>query len=257
MRRAWTWVPILLIVSNLSVRTGQAQDKSYEHGSESWRKLEGPFHENCSKCHQRLGERLAKPVREWRGSIHDRSGVFCDTCHGGDPLSTVLPVAMGGQNGFMEAPRPKGIPAFCGRCHEDALKSFKESAHGDIFETNDFEPGCVSCHNSHDVRETTLDLVSLDAACGKCHDQNYINETKIPLVEANQLVKQLYARLDTLPATDPTVPGIRIRLDAAHKQFRKLAHFLSDNKIRQKKVAVDKELARLQGIITFDDTMTR
>lgn len=257
MRRAWLWVSITMIVMSLGGRAGWAQEKPYAQGSTSWKKLEGRFYENCSKCHQRLGERLSRPAKEWRGSVHERNGVFCDTCHGGDPLSTVLPVAMGPQNGFMEAPLPKGIPKDCGRCHAEALQSFKESAHGDIFETNDYEPGCVSCHNSHNVSAVSFDLISLDAACGKCHDQNYINETKNPLVQTEQLITQLDARLNALPATDPRVPGMRARLDAARTQFKRLAHYLNENIIRQKKAAVDKELAKLQGMIDLDDTVTR
>lgn len=257
MRRGWIWGLIVMMGVSVTSRTGQAQENPYTHGSTSWKKLEGPFSENCSKCHQRLGERLSKQVSEWRGSVHARSGVFCDTCHGGDPLSTVLPVAMGPQNGFMEAPLPKDIPKDCGRCHEEALQSFKESAHGDIFDTNDYEPGCVTCHNSHNVSEVSLDLVSLDAACGTCHDQNYINETKNPLVQTDQLVKHLYTQLNALPATNPAVPGLRARLDAARKKVRQLAHHLNENMIRQKKAAVDRELVKLQGIIKFDETVTR
>lgn len=255
-------MPVLLIVLSVSARTGQAQDKPYAHGSESWRKLEGPFRENCSKCHQRLGEPMARQVKEWRGSVHERNGVFCDTCHGGDPLSTVLPVAMGAQNGFMETPHPKDMLVFCGRCHEEELKNLQESLHGLNFIENDFDPSCVTCHNSHNVREVSLDLIALDPVCGKCHtarsiDQGKIHRMKLELTQADQLVKQLYARLDTLPATDPAVPGMRVRLDAAYKQLRALAHFFSEEKIRQKKVGVDKELTKLQGIINFSDTVTR
>ncbi len=220
----------------------------------SWRKLDTHMTDNCALCHQRLGEPLAKQVAEWQGSIHAWRGVFCDTCHGGDPTSTILTVAMGEQNGFMDAPLPEAIPEDCGRCHAESLESFYESAHGDLFEANDFEPGCVTCHNSHDVREVSIDMVSITAACGDCHDQDYIDEVRLPLIGTDTRIGQLFGQIIALPGSHPNLPYLRGRLIRARKQFRQLAHYLTTNTIVTRRQAVDRELDYIEFMLHFDDS---
>lgn len=258
MKHSGFWMVLAFVLFGfVLVVHAQSPQRTPDSPTESWKVIEGPFNDYCTMCHQRLGTRLADPVKEWRGSIHAWRGVFCDTCHGGDPTSTVLTIAMGEQNGFMEAPLPPAIPEDCGRCHEAALQSWKESVHGDLFEVNDYEPNCVTCHNSHDVREVSLNLVSLDAACGECHNIDYINEVRLPLEAADKKLKDLYARVNAMPAGNPNVPYIRNRLDRVQKEFRGLAHYLSSNIIVQRRQSIDRELGYIEFLIAFDDSVVR
>ena len=220
----------------------------------SWRKLDTRMTDNCALCHQRLGEPFAKQVSEWEGSIHAWRGVFCDTCHGGDPTSTILTVAMGEQNGFMDAPLPQAVPEDCGSCHPESLKSFSESAHGELFEANDFEPSCVTCHNSHDVQEVNLDMISLTAACGECHDQDYIDEVRNPLVDTDLRIDRLYSQVISMPGNNPNTPYLRNRLLRARKQFRQLAHYLTTNTIISRRQGIDRELDYIEFMVNFDDS---
>ncbi len=98
------FVPVMLALLTLVVPRVEAQEQAYGKGATTWKQVDGPFFETCSMCHQRLGERLAPQVEEWRDSVHYRNGVFCDSCHGGDPTSTVLPISMGEAAGFDPIP---------------------------------------------------------------------------------------------------------------------------------------------------------
>jgi len=248
------WITaILLLVESVDVSYGQAQ-RTPDSPATSWRKLDTKMSDNCALCHQRLGEPLAKQVEEWQGSIHFWRGVSCDACHGGDPTSTINTVAMSETNGFMDAPIPEAIPADCGQCHQDALASFQESAHGELFDVNDYEPGCVTCHNSHDVREVNMDLVSTTAACGECHDVDYIDEVRIPLIDTDERISALYTTINAMPTDNPNAPYLRYRLDRARKEFRKLGHYLTTNTIVTKRQSVDKELDFIDFMIDFDDS---
>lgn len=264
LQRVWMGAPIVMTALSLCVSAVRAQnldEKPYSRGSESWKKVEGPFNENCSKCHQRLGERLAEQVKEWQSSIHYKYGIFCDSCHGGDPISTVLPVAMGEKNGFKPSPGPKDIPRFCGpECHQDAFATNEGNVHTEDFPENKWEPTCVYCHGSHEVQPVNLDLISLESkACKPCHDrQFYIRQTRRDELEAsNNFANKLYAELENMPDENPMKSVIRVRLDKAHKELRKLAHYFNRKKIDAALESVDRELAYLKSIIEFDESRTR
>lgn len=248
------WLTALIVVIASADLSSAQNARTPDSPVTSWRKLDTAMSDNCALCHQRLGEPLAKQVAEWQGSIHFWRGVSCDECHGGDPTSLINTVAMSEENGFMEAPTPENIPADCGQCHQDALAAFQESAHGELFDVNDYEPGCVTCHNSHDVREVSLDLVSASAACGECHDLDYINEVRDPLVDTDQRISTLYDQVNALPRDNPNAPYLRNRLDRARKDFRQLAHYLTNNTIVTKRQSVDRELDFIEFMIKFDDS---
>ena len=256
MNRLGLITALILAVGSANVSYGQTA-RTPDSPVESWRMLDTRMSDNCALCHQRLGEPLAKQVKEWQGSIHFWQGVSCDACHGGDPKSLINTVAMSAENGFMEAPIPEAIPADCGQCHQDALASFNESAHGELFDANDFEPGCVTCHNSHDVREVSMDLVTLEASCGECHAMDYISEVRDPLMNTDQRITQLYGQINAMPSTNPNVPYLRNRLDRARKAFRKLAHYLATNTIVTKRQSVDQELDHIAFMINFDDSSVK
>ena len=244
---------VLIIISTNNDHVVHGQ-RNPESPVTSWRKLNVNMTDNCALCHQRLGEPLAKQVKEWQGSIHAWRGVFCDTCHGGDPTSTILTVAMGEQNGFKDAPLPESIPEDCGRGHPESLASFYESAHGELFEANEFEPGCVTCHNSHDVSVVSMDLISMSAACGECHNQDYIDEVRSPLINTDTRINQLYEKIIAMPGDKPNEPYLRNRLIRVRKQFRQLAHYLANNTIVSKRQKIDRELDYIDFMLDFDDS---
>ena len=254
----WVYPPVVMIMFCLCVTvTSQAQEKAYGKGATSWKQVDGPFFETCSMCHQRLGERLSSQVLEWRGSVHYRNGVFCDSCHGGDPTSTVLTISMGEASGFQSDPSPQETPDFCGpSCHPTAFTISEANIHTEDFEDNDWAPNCVTCHGSHEVQEVNLDLVSLEEkTCGPCHSRAfYIRQTeKQSLTDAHQLVEDLYIQLETMPE-QPTKNTIRVRLDKAFKDLRGLAHYFNRRQIRASKAPIDRELTYIMSILDFSES---
>ena len=251
------YLPAVMMMLCLSVTTSQAQEKAYARGASSWQKVDGPFFETCSMCHQRLGERLSEQVLEWRDSVHYRSGVFCDSCHGGDPTSTVLPISMGEAAGFVSDPNPQTTPDFCGpSCHPSAFTISEANIHTEDFEDEGWEPNCVTCHGSHEVQEVDLDLVTLEEkTCGPCHSRAfYIRQTeKQALVEAHQIVEDLYIQLETMPE-QPIKNTIRVRLDKAFKDLRGLAHYFNRKQIQEAIAPIDRELAYIKGILDFSES---
>ncbi|MBT5876176.1 MAG: hypothetical protein HOH43_22300 [Candidatus Latescibacteria bacterium] len=251
------FIPAVITLLCLSIGESHAQEQAFGKGATSWKQVDGPFFETCSMCHQRLGERLAEQVMEWRDSVHYRSGVFCDSCHGGDPTSTVLPISMGEAAGFVSDPSPMDTPNFCGpSCHVEAFTISEANIHTEDFEDEEWEPNCVTCHGSHDVQEVNLDLVSLEEkTCGPCHSRAfYIRQTeKQSLVEAHQLVEDLYIQLETM--SDQPIKGtIRVRLDKAFKDLRSVAHYFNRAQIREAKAPIDRELAYIKGILDFSES---
>ena len=260
----WRYVTIVVATLSLCIGTARAQEEvqevespSYAQGSKSWQKLDGPFFETCSMCHQRLGERLSEQVAEWRGSVHFSSGVFCDSCHGGNPMSTILTVSMGEAYGFKSDPSPEGVPNFCGpSCHESAYSVNEANIHTEDFPDEGWEPNCVTCHGSHEVQEVNMDLVSLEEnTCGPCHSRAfYLRQTeKESLVNSHQLIEDLYAQLEMMPEM-PIKNTIRVRIDKAYKDLRGLAHYFNRRQIRAEKAPIDTELGYIKGILDFSES---
>ncbi|MFQ6111795.1 MAG: cytochrome c3 family protein [Nitrospinota bacterium] len=140
----------------------------------------------CLTCHSALKGRLGAPVEKWKKSIHEKARVFCQDCHGGDPLS--LEKAKSPEAGFRGKLRPKEVPLVCGGCHSnvermrqynlrtDQLAEYKTSVHGRrLLEDGDERVAtCASCHGAHEVRKKSDSLspvfhTNVPETCGKCH----------------------------------------------------------------------------------------
>src|SRR5215467_3614958 len=72
---------------------------------------------SCVECHTQMGDDLAAPVRAIEGDVHQKNGLSCSDCHGGDPSQDDPTAAMSPAKGFVGKPKPKDVGAFCGKCH--------------------------------------------------------------------------------------------------------------------------------------------
>jgi len=122
----------------------------------------------CAHCH-------AAEVIDLRKSVHAKAGeknalgegslLTCDKCHG--PLDHhLLPVK------DPKSPvRLEGQVEHCGGCHEENLKTFLQSVHGQALEKKGLSvgPGCADCHGSHLVERITIFEGHVADTCGKCH----------------------------------------------------------------------------------------
>lgn len=163
--------------------------------------------DSCVECHSRLDGKLSEPVRLMNDNIHRARGFSCNDCHGGDPTQDDKNAAKNPGKGYQGKPKPADIPAFCGKCHNDAffIKSFNPalrvdqmreyatSVHGQLLQSGDTKVAtCVSCHSTHDIRAISDPLSgvypsNVAETCSKCHgNADYMKDYKIP---TDQFVK--------------------------------------------------------------------
>jgi predicted CXXCH cytochrome family protein len=120
----------------------------------------------CATCHASLSEpTLAAPVKATIGDVHDKTGVRCADCHGGDPGAIDKAAAHAAAHGYRGKPSGATI---CATCHVLLNEKFKTSAHAQIFET-----ACVECHSNHGVKKPSDAMLGTasDAVCASCHSE--------------------------------------------------------------------------------------
>ncbi len=129
---------------------------------------------SCVHCHSRLpgGSFVGAKSHGWTGSIHEKHGVTCDKCHGGDPRASGQKEAHAGLLGSSNPGSPvyfKNIPATCGKCHGAEYYKFTQSLHYKKLESTGRGPECVTCHGSMVTSILTPDTIA--AVCEQCHNE--------------------------------------------------------------------------------------
>ncbi len=146
--------------------------------------------DQCIECHRALDEEeLAAPARGFSEDVHNREGLGCAACHGGDPTAEDPEEAMDPARGFRGAPERGEIPRFCGACHADAsfIKRFdpnlptdqwsqyRTSVHGRRVAQGDGNAAvCTSCHGVHGIRRvkdprSPVYPTHVVDTCASCH----------------------------------------------------------------------------------------
>lgn len=129
---------------------------------------------SCVRCHSQLpgGSFVGAKSHSWTGSLHQKHGVTCDKCHGGDPLAPEQKEAHAGVLGSSNSGSPvyfKNIPSTCGKCHGAEFYKFTQSRHYRILESAGKGPECVTCHGSMVTSVLTPDTIA--AVCEQCHNE--------------------------------------------------------------------------------------
>jgi cytochrome b subunit of formate dehydrogenase len=141
----------------------------------------------CGQCHARieLAEKfripVVRPVEAYLQSAHARAvaagrhGAACGDCHG---AHEVLPAS------DPRSPIARtNVPATCGKCHADILRTYTDSVHGDaLAHGHSSAPVCTDCHGEHRILEPGEPTSPVFAAnipretCGRCHGNERLNE---------------------------------------------------------------------------------
>jgi cytochrome c553 len=173
---------------------------------------------SCVSCHLEMGEELAVPVEGMKEDVHDRQGLSCADCHGGDPeagLDGDMEAAKNPAKGYIGKPKRTAIPQFCARCHSDPnymrrfnprvatdqLGSYKTSVHGQRLQKGDTKVAvCTDCHGVHGIRNakdarSAVYPLNIPQTCGRCHaDAEYMKAYGIPTDQIEQYQTSVHGK---------------------------------------------------------------
>ena len=129
---------------------------------------------SCVNCHSKLPNSsfVGLKSHDWKGSIHQKQGVTCDKCHGGNPAAADEKEA---HSGVLSSSNPqsrvyyKNIPSTCGRCHGAEFYKFTQSYHFKKLEATGRGPNCVTCHGS--MVTSVLNPDDIANVCVRCHNE--------------------------------------------------------------------------------------
>jgi cytochrome b subunit of formate dehydrogenase len=128
--------------------------------------------ETCGSCHELVLEHWRDESthgqlwRDGKTGAHGEEGPVCTTCHI-DSHSVRDPTS---------ASMRQHVPHDCGACHEEGLKSFRDSFHGKATELGFTTVAmCSDCHTPHQNLPASDPRASihpdhLGETCGKCHE---------------------------------------------------------------------------------------
>ncbi len=134
--------------------------------------------EMCSRCHLAADADYAGSAH-WQPVFSEGDGATCIECH--SPASSGHSIARTSDKGSMLA--PERIDAACGRCHERALSTYRQTSHGKVARFGDARTTatCTTCHNDHDVKavddpagpSAAAELVTVCASCHSGADEAF------------------------------------------------------------------------------------
>jgi hypothetical protein len=193
----------------------------------------------CIQCHAQLPDRLGEPVRLWKGSIHAENGIVCNGCHGGDPANAAD--AMNRARGFLGAPKPTEIPAFCGRCHVGVLKDYLASAHGRRLGTGG--PTCVTCHGNHLVKKASLDIIN-EKTCTQCHSFERARIIKAAMQGTETRIVAIAGHIESFKEQGIDTERLEKGIFSIRNRFHTLFHEVNVAKVQQESVQIGAELGK-------------
>lgn len=162
--------------------------------------------DQCRTCHEAMGD---KPSSLFAHDIHNRKGIGCADCHGGNPAQDDMEKAMDKQAGFIGVPKGDAISEVCAKCHAHPEKmaqfhssiptnqfsGLKTSVHGRLSTTGKARiVQCTTCHNAHgivSVQDPASPVYPLNVVktCTKCHADAAFMQTYNPSLPVDQLDK--------------------------------------------------------------------
>ena len=168
---------------------------------------------SCLECHKQLEDSLQAPALGMARDVHQKFGLSCVTCHGGNPNQDDQDLAK--DKTFRGVPERKRIPEFCGSCHGDTnfmrkynpnlrvdqLAVYRTSQHGRLLAKGDVKVAvCTDCHGVHGIQPATMPKSpifpwNIPQTCGRCHaDAKYMQGYNIPTNQVEEYKAGVHAR---------------------------------------------------------------
>ena len=131
---------------------------------------------NCVNCHANLLEPVGISAHfyEWRNSKHEKVGVGCEKCHGGNPKAKTPTAAHEGVlvPTFAQSKlHPQNLSATCSTCHQGVVDAYITSKHYQTLQASNAAPSCTNCHQ-HMATAVITWPPETAALCAKCHQAN-------------------------------------------------------------------------------------
>jgi cytochrome c3-like protein len=159
-----------------------------------------PDTNTCATCHTAIDSKNHDIADQWLASVHGQNSIGCADCHGGDPTSDQVTVAMDPARGYKGVPSRSQTVALCGTCHSnvdrmrpfqiptDQYAKYQTSVHGEkLLSANDTRVAiCTDCHGIHDVKKASDPTAkvypfNVPALCASCHaNADYMAPYNIP-----------------------------------------------------------------------------
>lgn len=205
----------------------------------------------CIQCHdsEMMKPEFRQIPGEWRQSWHNQNGVSCNDCHGGDPTDASM--AMSPQRGFVGAPRYRGVPEFCGKCHIGILKNYIESGHGKALKVSGRGPNCVTCHGSHGIQKANIDIIN-EKRCSQCHTYERARIIKEALFTTERKLQDIETNLRKLSSQGIYTAEEDKALFRTEAQFRTLFHTVDVALVKEK---TDGFVRQLDGLRNKVDSL--
>jgi hypothetical protein len=193
---------------------------------------------SCIRCHE-------EQAHLWEKSIHYEMGNSCEGCHGGDPSN--MAYAMSPAKGFVGAPKPEAVASFCGKCHVGVKENFLKSPHHTQSATSK-SPNCITCHNSHDVKQASFDLIN-EETCSECHSYENGQKIKKAFVFAEMEIEKRKKTLASLTKRGMPTKRLEEELFSLRNSLHQMTHTLNLEQINKKTGGVLKELKNSESKI--------
>ena len=172
---------------------------------------------SCISCHlEEVDDEHTELVESFMGGVHQKRGISCVDCHGGDATAEDMDDAMDPDAGYNGAPERKDIPEFCARCHADPgyMRGFNPnlstdqyskyliSGHGRLLKKSGDKKVavCTSCHGVHGILASNDPLsptyaLNVPYTCASCHsDSVHMSGRGIPVTQFSEYELSVHGR---------------------------------------------------------------
>lgn len=162
--------------------------------------------DQCLSCHENLAD---KPSTMFKKDIHFAKGISCSGCHGGNPATEDMAVAMDTAAGFKGVPKGDEISRVCATCHAstEKMKSFNSNLPTNQWENlqagvhaklsvsgKEHIVQCTTCHASHGIvsaKNPSSPVYPLNVVktCATCHASATFMRSYNPSLPIDQMEK--------------------------------------------------------------------